>query len=47
MVYKVIDLLTNQTVGTYKSIRRAYRRADKLDLAYGMVRYYVLPVSLV
>lgn len=43
MVYKVIDLQTNQVMGTYKVMRRAYRRADKLDLEYGAIRYYVKP----
>lgn len=40
-VYQVIDCQTNTIVGTYDNRKAASRRADKLDLAYGAVRYTV------
>jgi hypothetical protein len=41
-MYLIIDVKTNRPVGKpYQSIRRAYARADKLDLIYGAVRYIV------
>ena len=39
--YSVIDRQTGQVVKTYTNRATAYRRADKLDLAYGAVRYVV------
>lgn len=40
--YQIIDARTGLTIGRpYKSRSRAYRRADKLDLAYGGYRYTV------
>ena len=41
-VYRIIDNQTGQQVGAdYKNRRRAYTRADKLDLEYGAIRYRV------
>lgn len=40
-VYQVIDRKTNTVVGTYDNRKAASRRADKLDLAYGAIRYTV------
>lgn len=39
--YLVIDVQTKAIVGTYKTAKRARRAADKLDLGYGAIRYYV------
>lgn len=44
--YELIDSKTGFVLGTYSYARRnsARRRADKLDLLYGAVRYVVRPV---
>lgn len=39
--YQVVDAKTDKVMGTYTEGTRARRRADKLDLAYGAVRYSV------
>jgi hypothetical protein len=39
--YQVIDSQTNEVVGTYGTLRRARREADRLDLEYGAIRYRV------
>ncbi len=39
--YQVVDIQTKQVVGTYGNRKAASRRADKLDLAYGAIRYVV------
>lgn len=42
--YLLVDTKTGITLATYEGDagrKRAYRRADKLDLAYGAVRYVV------
>ena len=39
--YKVIDNQTGKVMGTYSSRKAASRKADKLDLAYGAIRYSV------
>ena len=39
--YQVIDIQTKKVMGTYTSRAAASRRADKLDLAYGAIRYVV------
>ena len=39
--YQVIDIQTKKVMGTYASRAAASRRADKLDLAYGAIRYTV------
>jgi len=41
-MYKILDLHTGQTIGTYTCPRRARRRAEQLDLAYGAYRYSVV-----
>jgi len=41
MTYQVIDSHTKAIMGTYKSRAVASRRADKLDLIYGAIRYCV------
>lgn len=40
-MYHVIDIRTGADFGGYRTLRGAHRRADKLDLAYGAVRYIV------
>ena len=44
-MYRVIDIQTNQVMGTYKTLRRATTRADRLDLEHGAVRYIVQAVT--
>lgn len=44
MKYQVIDIQTKQVIGEYSTRRRASNRADKLDLAYGAIRYIVKPL---
>ena len=39
--YHVIDTQTGDIMGTYASRVIASRKADKLDLAYGAIRYAV------
>ena len=39
--YQVIDIQTKKVMGTHTSRAAASRRADKLDLAYGAIRYTV------
>ena len=46
MSYQVIDNKTSEVVGTYKTRKLARRRADKLDLEYGAIRYSVREKSL-
>lgn len=41
MHYVVIDLQTGATVGIYRTRARARRVADRMDLAYGAIRYSV------
>ncbi len=38
-MYQVYDTRTGQIMGTYQTLKRATRKIDKLDLAYGAVRY--------
>lgn len=40
-MYQVIDSRTQEVRGTFQSLRRASRFADKLDQEYGAVRYIV------
>jgi hypothetical protein len=40
-MYSVIDIRTGEIVGSYKSRKLADRKADKLDMEYGAVRYVV------
>ncbi|MBD4207880.1 hypothetical protein [Staphylococcus aureus] len=43
--YQIIDIKTGTQVGaTYSDRKRASARANKLDLAYGAVRYVVRPI---
>jgi hypothetical protein len=44
--YAVIDRQTGQLMGVYATRRKATQRADRLDLAYGAIRYRVQPVEL-
>lgn len=39
--YQVIDNQAGKVMGTYTTRAAASRRADKLDLAYGAIRYIV------
>lgn len=39
--YEVIDRQTGAVVGVYATRIKARRRADKLDLEYGAIRYAV------
>jgi hypothetical protein len=43
MRYQIIDTQTKQVIGTYSSRVRASRKADRMDLAYGAIRYMVKP----
>lgn len=44
--YEIFDVRTRSVVGKpYASRQRASARANKLDLAYGAVRYVVRPVQ--
>lgn len=44
--YQIIDIQTKQPVGKpYPTLRAARRRADKLDLEYGAIRYIVKAVE--
>lgn len=45
MIYQVIDTQTKYIMGTYSTKRRATRKADKLDLEYGAIRYTVIAVQ--
>jgi len=46
MVYKIFDTQSKLfTKGQYSTLRTAQRKADKLDLAYGAVRYVVKAVK--
>lgn len=38
--HEVIDGQSGRPVGSYSSLRRASRAADRLDLDYGAVRYH-------
>lgn len=38
--HEVIDGQSGRSVGSYSSLRRASRAADRLDLDYGAVRYH-------
>lgn len=42
--FQVIDSKTGDVVGTYGSRKAASRKADKLDLEYGAIRYAVKAV---
>lgn len=45
-MYEIIDIQTKRRVGTtYESRQRAQRRADRLDMEYGAVRYVVYNVE--
>lgn len=41
MKYVVVDRKTNEIVGTYKCVKKARRKRDKLDNEYGSYRYTV------
>lgn len=43
-MYQVIDKQTGKVIGSYQDRKRARRKADKLDLEYGAIRYYVREV---
>jgi len=41
-MYRIIDIQTQRQVGgLYQTRQRAQRRADRLDLEYGAIRYSV------
>jgi hypothetical protein len=43
--YEVVDRMTGRVVSRpYTDRNRARRRADRLDLEYGAIRYYVREV---
>ena len=44
--YQVIDIQTKQVVATCSTRKAASRKADKLDLAYGAIRYTVRSVEV-
>lgn len=43
--YQVIDRQTMSVVGTFKNKNAARNKRDRLDLAYGAVRYMVREVA--
>ena len=43
--YQVIDNRTQQVVGTFKKKQAARNKRDRLDMAYGAVRYSVREVA--
>jgi hypothetical protein len=43
--YRVIDTHTNAIIGNYSTRQHASRRADKLDLEHGAIRYAVEPIG--
>lgn len=45
-LYSVVDIMTGEVVGSYKNRKRASRKADKLDMEYGAVRYVVRMLRL-
>jgi hypothetical protein len=45
MKYQVIDRQTGNVMGTYSSRTSASRKADKLDLEYGAIRYAVKAIE--
>ena len=44
-MYAVIDNKTGATVSTHADARRARAKRDRLDLAYGAVRYSVRRIA--
>ena len=45
-MYVIKDIKTGQQVGKpYQDAKRARRRADKLDLQYGAIRYRVVRIN--
>ena len=40
-MYHIIDTKTGKTVKEYATRKQASRQAEKMDLAYGAVRYVV------
>lgn len=40
-MYQVIEYQTGKIIGTYSTLQRARRKADRLDLAYGAIHYSV------
>lgn len=42
--YDLIDRQTGRVIATYQSRVKATRRADRLDLAHGAIRYQVKPI---
>jgi len=46
MKYQVIDRQTRAVVGTYSTLSRAHRAADKKDLEYGAIRYLVRRIEV-
>jgi len=45
MLYAVIDRHTGLTVRYHRTRQAARRHADRLDLMYGAIRYYVRIVT--
>lgn len=37
--YLVVDIKTNQIISTHATLKQASRKCDRLDNAYGAVRY--------
>jgi len=40
-MYQIIDCKTQQVVKTCKTLKSAYRTADRMDAEYGAVRFTV------
>lgn len=45
LIYHVVEHGTNRVVRTYPTLRAARRLADKLDLEYGAIHYFVQAVT--
>lgn len=43
--YQVVDNRTGQVISTHTSHKLARRKADRLDLEYGAIRYSVVTVT--
>ena len=44
-MYAVIDIQTQRVIGTFKNKQAARNKRDRLDFAYGAVRYVVREVA--
>lgn len=40
-MYQVVDRKNNKVIATYKNVKNARAKRDKLDSIYGGCRYYI------